>query len=326
MRDRVLQMLQEKNEFISGQELCENLAVSRTAIWKSIHVLQEEGYHIEAVRNKGYRLISSPDVLFSNEIKSHLQTKWFGDKIIYLESVDSTNNEVKRRVETGELENLLVVSEEQIAGKGRRGRSWKSPRGTGIWMSFVIKPELEPESAPMITLVAAMACAKAIREITGLEASIKWPNDIVVNGKKVVGILTEMSTEMMYVNYVVVGVGINVNMEEFPEEIKEVATSLKIEAKSEISRSQLVAKFGEQFEKYYQEFLDKQNLSSIREEYEEYLINCNKEVAIQQGQDRWNGIALGINNNGELLVKKQDGEVQVIRAGEVSVRGLYGYV
>lgn len=325
MKERVLAVLKSNNDYVSGQELCDSLGVSRTAVWKVINSLKDSGYEIESVRNRGYRLVSCPNVLYANEIKTMLDTKWFGNKIYYFEEIDSTNNEIKRNADQ-EDEGLLAIAEKQTAGKGRRGRTWESPSGTGIWMSFLLKPHMGPDKISMVTLVAALACAKAITEVTGLDARIKWPNDIVINGKKIVGILTEMSAEIDYINYVVVGIGINANTEFFPEEIAETASSLKIEGGGEVSRSAIVAAFGKYFEKYYKTFEEDESLVGLREAYEALLVNKDNEVAILEGDSRRVGRAVGINNLGELVFEGEDGNVENIRAGEVSVRGIYGYV
>lgn len=326
MRERILAVLKESNDFVSGQELCEKFSVSRTAVWKAINALKEAGYEVEAVRNKGYRLVSSPDVLLSDEIKSLLETKWFGRKILYFDSIDSTNNEIKRQAEKELIPGMLAIAEEQTAGRGRRDRKWTSPPGTGIWMSFPVKPDLPPYKASMITLVAALAVARAIEDETGLKAGIKWPNDIVVNGHKITGILTEMSAEMTSIHYVVIGIGINVNMTEFPDDIKETASSLYIESGSKVKRSCLVAAFGKYFEKYYELFLESGNLSPIKDEYEERLVNKDREVYIIEKDNKIIRTAIGIDDEGQLVVKDDAGRIEKIFAGEVSVRGIYGYV
>lgn len=326
MRERILAMLKESKDFVSGQELCEKFSVSRTAVWKAINALKEAGYEVEAVRNKGYRLIASPDVLLSDEIKSLLETKWFGRKILYFDSIDSTNNEIKRQAEKELIPGMLAIAEEQTAGRGRRERKWVSPPGTGIWMSFPVKPDLPPYKASMITLVTALAVARAVEDETGLAAGIKWPNDIVVNGRKITGILTEMSAEMTSIHYVVIGIGINANTEEFPEEIKETAASLFIESGKKVKRSRIVATFGKYFEKFYDMFCKAGNLSTIKPEYEERLVNKDKEVYIIDKDEKIRRTAVGIGDEGELIVKDDNGNEEKIIAGEVSVRGIYGYV
>ena len=193
-------------------------------------------------------------------------------------------------------------------------------------MSLLLRPEIAPVKAPMLTLVMAYAAAMALRECTGLDVQIKWPNDLVINGKKICGILTEMSTEIDYINYVVIGIGINTNIEQFPEELKQTATSLRIEAGHSIRRSPLIAAIMRWFEKAYAEFMKTEDLSGIQKAYNELLVNCGREVRVLEPKGEWQAEALGINDGGELLVRKVDGSETAVYAGEVSVRGIYGYV
>lgn len=326
MKDKILQMLREADGFISGQEICSRLSVSRTAVWKGIKQLREEGYIIEAVNNKGYRLEETPDILSEQELGSLLHTNWFGSRILYFDSIDSTNNELKRQAENKICHGMLAVAEEQTAGRGRRGHTWVSPPGTGIWFSFLLKPEIPPDKASMLTLVAAMAVSRAIGDTTGLESEIKWPNDIVVNKKKVCGMLTELSAELSCVNYVVIGIGINANTKEFPKELQATATSLYIEAGKRIKRAEVIEAVGRYFEKYYEAFIKAGDLSPILDEYNAMLANAGKQVRIIANESERVYTALGINPQGELLVRDDNGEETAIRSGEVSVRGLYGYV
>lgn len=326
MKDKILQMLRETEGFISGQEICSRFGVSRTAVWKAIKQLREEGYDIVAVNNKGYRLEQTPDVIYEQELRSLLHTKWFGNRILYFDSIDSTNNELKRQAETQVCHGLLAVAEEQTAGRGRRGHGWVSPPGTGIWFSFLLKPDVSPDKASMLTLVAAMAVARAITETTGLVSQIKWPNDIVVNKKKVCGMLTELSAEMTQINYVVIGIGINANNREFPDEIKETASSLFIESGKPVKRAAVIEAVGRYFEQYYDEFIKAGDLSLIMDEYNGMLANAGNQVRIISNDSEEIYTAIGINPQGELMVKDAEGNVKDIRSGEVSVRGLYGYV
>lgn len=325
MKQRVLMALRENNGYVSGQELCGKLGVSRTAIWKIVNSLKEQGYNIESVRNRGYRLIECPDVILPEAIKEQINTKWFAGKIIYHACVDSTNNEVKRLADS-EKEGLLVIADEQTAGKGRRGRVWQSPPNSGIWMSFLLKPDIPPDKASMITIVAAMAARRAVAEATGLSPLIKWPNDLVVNGRKITGILTEMATDIESINYVIVGIGFNVNNKSFPEELAATATSLEMELGHEVNREKLIALFGKHFENIYEQLIADGDLSRLKSEYEQYLVNNNAEVVIDNQGKTINARALGINEKGELLIVDKDGNRQAVRAGEVSVRGVYGYV
>lgn len=319
-------MLRESEEYVSGQRLCEQFQVSRTAVWKVIKQLEKEGYRIEAVRNRGYRILEYPDLLSKEEIESQMQTECFGKHVVYYEETDSTNTRVKQLAEHGERHGTLVVADRQSAGKGRRGRGWDSPKGENIYMSLLLRPEMEPSKAPMLTLVMAYSAALAIREQEGLEAGIKWPNDLVIGTKKICGILTEMSAEIDFINYVVIGVGINVNARNFPEELSEKATSLFNEKGKEIRRAVLIAKIMELFEQNYERFLREQNLIFLQEEYNRLLVSRGKEVTVLEPGNEYHAHAMGINGTGELLVRKEDGEEEAVFAGEVSVRGIYGYV
>lgn len=326
MKEKIIGYLKEAGDYVSGQELCEKLGVSRTAVWKVIRQLEEDGYEIEAVRNRGYRLRESDTVYTESEIKSLLKTRWAGRILVFLDEIDSTNNEAKRKAELGAPHGTLVVSELQNSGKGRRGRSWESPKGSGIWMSLLLRPEFEPRHASMLTLVAAMAVDEAICRVTELPTGIKWPNDIVTDGRKLCGILTEMSTDVDTIQYVVVGIGINANTAEFPEEISATATSLKLAGGKEINRAALVAEVMLAWEKYYEIFLETLDLSGMREDYNKRLVNTGREVRVLASKGDYIGISRGINDMGELLVEMPDGEVREVMSGEVSVRGIYGYV
>lgn len=326
MKTEVLRMLKEAEGYISGQEICEKFNVSRTAVWKVIKQLETEGYLIEAVRNKGYRLKMAGDILSRAEIESSMNTKWAGKKVLYFDETGSTNTEAKQAAEAGAPHGTLAVADYQNMGKGRRGRMWTSLRGVGVWMSLMIRPEIHPSAASMLTLVAALAVSEGIGKTCGLETQIKWPNDIVADGKKICGILTEMSTELECINYVVTGMGINANMEELPEEIKDVATSILLQTGKRVKRSQLIGAVMESYEKYYNVFMESGNMSGLLDVYNSHLANMQRSVRVLQPGSEYVGTALGINDAGELLVKTEDGAVHQVISGEVSVRGIYGYV
>lgn len=319
-------MLRESDGYVSGQQLCEKLGVSRTAVWKAVNGLKEKGYQVEAVRNRGYRIIESPDILVKEELSSMIDTEWAGQTIYYFDQIDSTNIRAKQLGEEGVPHGTLIVAGQQNAGRGRRGRTWESPPGVSIYMSIVLRPEMPPVKAPMLTLVMALSAADSLKECTGLDVQIKWPNDIILNGKKLAGILTEMSTEMDYINHVVIGVGINVNTERLPEELEEKATSLRLETGRIIRRSEIIASIMKEFEKNYQLFIETQGLRQMQEKYNSLLVNREKEVRILGVKEEYTAYALGINEKGELLVRRDNGEIEAILAGEVSVRGVYGYV
>ena len=318
--------LKKEKDYVSGQELCESLGVSRTAVWKAIRQLEEQGYVIEAVRNKGYRLVEEADVLTVAELHSVLDTKWLGKELEYYYETDSTNNRARDAAEKGASHGFLAVADCQTAGKGRRGRVWNSPHGTDIYMSFVLRPTFTPSQASMLTLVAGMAVVKGVQKATGLSAMIKWPNDAVVNGKKICGILTEMSTEEDAIRYVVPGIGINVNATEFPEEIRDKATSLKLELGRSVKRSDVICAVAESFEEYYEIFEKTCDMSGLLSAYDEMLVNMEKTVCVLDPKGEYRGKALGIDEEGCLLVEKENGEVVHVLSGEVSVRGIYGYV
>lgn len=326
MKAKILSMLRETDGYISGQQICEKFQVSRTAVWKVIEQLKAEGYKIEAVRNRGYHLEGAPDVMSKAEIESLISTKWAGCDVLYFPEIDSTNLRAKRLGEEGASHGTLVVADRQTDGRGRRGRAWESPAGSSIYMSILLRPEIIPSRAPMLTLVMAQSVAEAIREMTGVDAQIKWPNDIVLNGKKICGMLTEMSTEIDWISYVVIGVGINVNTENFPEELKDQATSLWLEEGKRYKRAALIAQIMKRFESCYEQFIKTGDLSGIQEDYNRLLVNRDREVRILEPGHEYNGHALGIDETGELLVRRADGSVAKIYAGEVSVRGIYGYV
>lgn len=325
MKAEILTILKDTDGYVSGQELCERFGVSRTAVWKAMNQLKKEGYEIESVQNKGYHLVKTPDILSKNELVSIRKTKWVGTEICYFDVTDSTNTQAKSLGERDAPNGTLVVAGKQESGRGRRGRSFESPAGTGIFMTLLLRPEIEPQNASMLTLVSALAVAKGIEHMVDLPVQIKWPNDIVINGKKVCGILTEMSAQMDYVNYIVIGIGINVSNEEFPEEIKDVATSIYLESGKHVNRAMLIEKIWEEFEDYYELYEKTQDLSSLVKEYDSYLVNRGQKVRVLDPKEPYEGKAMGITDRGELIVDTWEAR-RLVSAGEVSVRGVYGYV
>ena len=325
MKAEILTILKDTDGYVSGQDLCERFGVSRTAVWKAMNQLKKEGYEIESVQNKGYHLVKTPDILSKNELVSIRKTKWVGTEICYFDVTDSTNTQAKSLGEGDAPNGTLVVAGKQESGRGRRGRSFESPAGTGIFMTLLLRPEIEPQNASMLTLVSALAVAKGIEHMVDLPVQIKWPNDIVINGKKVCGILTEMSAQMDYVNYIVIGIGINVGNEEFPEEIKDVATSIYLESGKHVNRAMLIEKIWEEFEDYYELYEKTQDLSSLVKEYDSYLVNRGQKVRVLDPKEPYEGKAMGITDRGELIVDTWEAR-RLVSAGEVSVRGVYGYV
>lgn len=309
------------------------MGVSRTAVWKVIGQLKEEGYEIEGVKNRGYHITSIPDVMTEAEIGSRLHTKVMGRCCICYKETDSTNTRAKRLADEGKPHGTLVCAETQTGGKGRRGRSWSSPPGEAVYMSLLLKPRIDPVHTSMLTLVmglaAARACNKVLRRRLGEKAvkvQVKWPNDLVLEGRKLAGILTELSTEVDYINHIVTGIGINVNTAAFPKEIESTASSLYLATGKTFSRAELTACCMEEFEECYETFLGTEDLSALKEEYESLLVNKGRQVQVLEPGHAYTGKALGINEKGELLVEREDGQVLSVYAGEVSVRGIYGYV
>ena len=246
--------------------------------------------------------------------------------IQYFEELDSTNIRINELARDGAEHGTVVVADKQTAGKGRRGRTWESPSGTNLYFSILLRPEIATDKAPMMTLIMAYSVAKVLREGWDLQTEIKWPNDLVISGKKICGILTEMALDGSEIAHVVVGTGINVNMTEFPEELQDKATSLYLEGKKLFDRKKLLNEVLKEFWKQYNKFLEAQDLSYMREAYNEILVNRNREVLVLEPGNEYQAIAHGINDTGELLVKRVDGSEAVVYAGEVSVRGVYGYV
>ena len=333
MKSELLRILREAgDECVSGQSLCERFGVSRQAVWKNITQLKEKGFEIESVSNKGYKLKSEPDILNAPAIESYLPKDCICKKAVTYDTIDSTNTKAKQLAEAGEPEGILLVADEQTNGKGRRGRKWCSKKGANIFMTLLIRPKTEPKHLSGITLLAAMSVAGAIKDVCGADTKIKWPNDIVLEKKKICGILTEMSSEMNYVNYAVIGIGINVNDDDIPDELRKNASSIYLETGKITNRNKLTAKVVEKFDEYYKKFLETNDLSQVVDKYNSMLISMDSEVKVLYGmaetadpKEEETGIARGIDKDGALLVETKDG-IKSIVSGEVSVRGLYGYV
>ena len=327
MKTKIINLLKvNKENFLSGEIISKELGVSRAAVWKYINALKEDGYEIESISRKGYRIISSPDLLTYEELKENLNTN-FITKIIHFDSINSTNIKAKELADFGEKDGTVIISEEQTLGRGRLGRNWISPKSKGIWMSIILKPDINPIHVSKITQVGAAAVCKALEEMK-IDAYIKWPNDIIINNKKVCGILTEMSSELNKINYVVLGMGINVNIDknEFCEDIKKIATSLKIETGKNISRKILMAKILNNFELLYNQFVMDGNAKVSLDICRKKSILLGKKINIIKNKEILSVKAIDINNEGELLVQRPDGKTESLISGEVSLKGIYGLV
>ena len=273
---------------------------------------------------ESYEEIVTGSIYNETTITDQIHTKWAGKTVHFARETDSTNLWIKRLAKEGAPEGTLALAEFQSAGRGRLGRSWEVPEGTSVMMSILLRPKFEPQYAPTLTLVMGMAVAKAVKNL-GFDVSIKWPNDVVVSHKKICGILTEMGVRDGKIDYAVIGVGINVNIREFPEEMADKATSLYLESGRKFDRSQIPGLVMEAFEEYYEKFAATCDLSGLKEEYESILANYNQPVRVL-AKEPYEGVARGITDGGELLVEKTDGTIVAVSAGEVSVRGLYSYV
>jgi BirA family biotin operon repressor/biotin-[acetyl-CoA-carboxylase] ligase len=322
VRTSILNMLRKySNEYLSGEEISKQLAVSRTAIWKQIQTLKQTGYGIEAHPRKGYRLKSVPDRLLPDEIRDHLSTTILGkQEIYYFDDIDSTNNEAKKQANLGCHEGAIVLSEMQNSGRGRISRSWFSPAGKGIWLSVILRPPFHPYDAPKCTLMTAVAVTKAIRRVTQVKCGIKWPNDILYEGKKLVGILTEMNAEMDVINYVVIGMGINVNIEqqEFPGELTEIATSLSLATGQTVSRLSLLQEILIELEREYNNVIQ-HGFSPVLDDWRKLSVTLGQTVDVLGGNKQFSGLAVDIDNDGALLVQIED-RIEKIIAGDVSIR------
>ena len=321
-KEQILKRLRENGEFVSGEELSEQLHISRTAVWKSINALRGDGYEIESSTNRGYRLESCPDLYSPAEIGAGLETEFLGRSVFCYESVDSTNEEAKRRALAGAPNGSLFVAEQQTGGKGRLGRSWASPTGTGLWFSVLLRPGILPLRVSVTTLLAGLAVNRAVRSLSGCAAKIKWPNDIVIGGKKVCGILTEMAAEIDRIEFVVVGIGVNVNNTAFPENIREKATSVRMESGKSLRRIALLQEILIRFET-----LLKQNAESdpaFWEEYKKSCVSIGRRVTFTRRGVPVKGTAVDVSPQGELIVQLSGGTRETVTAGEVSVQGIYG--
>lgn len=322
MEDKILNELKKATGYVSGEYLSSTLNVSRTAIWKHIKNLKSKGYVIEGISNKGYKLVSSPDLLDKGELLSLLETSKIGKNIIYFNEIDSTNIKAKELGQQNIEDGSLIIAEKQTLGSGRFNRKFISPNG-GLWFTLVLRPALPPIEAPKITQIAAACIYKTLGDLN-INVNIKWPNDIILNNKKLCGILAEMKCDMDSVHYLALGIGMNININEadFTEEIKSIATSLKIEFNRQFSRTEILAKFLNHFEKSYYKFVDNLDLSetiSICQNNSNIfgkqakLITYNKEEIVT---------CISLSNTGDLIVRDSNGIEKAVLTGEISFKGI----
>lgn len=325
----VLQLLQSTGgEYVSGEAMSQQLGITRAAVWKQIKRLREKGYEIEAVTNLGYRLVAVPEPLDWAQIRTALGSHPWQDQIHIFDSIDSTNNALKRAADGGAPHGTIYISDEQTGGRGRLGRSFASPKGVGVYFSLLLRPDCAPTQVGHITAMVAVAVCDAIEATAGVRPQIKWTNDLVLGKKKLAGILTEMSVEWesSTLQYIVTGIGINCNhrLSDFPEAVQPMATSLMLELEKPVDRNRLCAEMIRSLSRMSEEILS--GKARWLERYKADCITIGSHVRVVRGTDVRTGFATGLDENGGLIVRYDSGETGVVYSGEVSVRGMYGYV
>lgn len=317
--DHILHILRESQYAVSGESIASQLGVSRSGVWKAVKKLREDGYWIEATTNKGYRLISESGVLSPENIRRRLGPGMEGIEIDLRDEVTSTNTVLKELAERGRPEGLVLIAENQVNGKGRLGRSFYSPKGSGLYMSILLRPDLPSEDSPAITTAAAVAVAEAVRAVTGKETRIKWVNDVYLDGKKICGILTEAAIdfENRKLNYAVLGIGVNILEPPggFPPEISEVAGALYKDESPEGAMTKLAAEILNRFFRFYRALPDRSYMGA----YKKLSLLTGMEITFQQGRETWEGTVLGIDDEAHLLVRLASGEEKAFGAGEVTI-------
>jgi len=318
---KILFALRRNPDGVSGAELAGELGISRAAVWSHIEDLRKLGYGIEAGPHSGYRLLDEPDALLADDLIARLgKTKIIGRDIRVFEQTTSTNDVIEKLARDGVREGVVVFAESQTKGRGRLGRKWISPARKGLWFSILLRPNLRPQQTTQLTIAAATALRRAIHLETGLPAEIKWPNDILINGKKAAGILTELSAELDRVRHVIPGIGIDVNQDanEFPPELRKIATSLKIERGESVSRAELAAAILRELDDDYTRICAGK-FSDISGEWEEHCGTIGKGVTVQIGDRKIRGRAETLDDEGALILRTEHGQLQRITGGDVTV-------
>ncbi len=322
MDEEILQLLRDhSSDFLSGEEISRRLKVSRTAVWKRIQRLRTLGYEIGATTRSGYRLIRSPDLLTPSEINPILKTKWIGKRIHHFETLDSTNSTAYELALNGAEEGEVVIAESQEKGKGRLGRQWFSPPFLNIYVSLILRPRIPPHQASLVTLMAAVATADAIRNFSGILPMIKWPNDILFRGRKVAGLLNEIHSEVDRIHFVILGIGVNLNMDEkmFSKEIRNIATSLKIETGQTVSRKDFLQSLFLELEKWYAIFSE-QGSALILKAWRDRAHIKGKQVKVTSFGETLVGRAIDIDSDGALILETKGGRQKRVVAGDIEYK------
>jgi BirA family biotin operon repressor/biotin-[acetyl-CoA-carboxylase] ligase len=318
-RETILSLFRQTPDgFVSGERISNDLGVSRTAVWKHIRNLRQAGYQIEAIPSRGYQLQQSPDVLMPEAIQSGLACQLVGSRIVSLDEADSTNLQACRLGDEGADDGLVVIADRQSSGKGRMGRRWESPGGVNLYASILLRPPVLPFEAPKLTFLSAVAVCRAINNCTGLQSTVKWPNDILLNGAKVAGLLNEMSSETEQVHYVVLGIGVNLNMraEQFPDDLRYPATSLAIATGKAVSRLAFTRSLLQELDNLYQTYLE-QGSVPIFTAWTELCDLTGKRVQVDCNNLLIEGTMVGLGDDGALLVRTSAGKIESIYAGDV---------
>lgn len=328
-RETILSLLlAHQTDYLSGEAMSQQLGISRAAVWKAIETLRQEGYVITSAPNRGYRLDSAPDRIREGELSGHLSGCTIGSHLLCLDVIDSTNTECKRQAMAGAPHGLAVLSEEQTGGRGRLGRSFQSPKGCGLYLSLLLRPKLPPQEVVDFTAWVAVAVCDGIEAACGIRPQIKWTNDIVLGGKKLCGILTELGleSETNSLQYLVTGIGVNVNHtpEDFDEEIRSIATSLSMHLGKPVRRAGLAVELLKALDRMYAGF--PHNKQEYLDRYRSDCLTVGKDVQLITPVSRQEAHALSIDDEFRLVVEFPDGSQKALSAGEVSVRGMYGYV
>ncbi|MEG0296666.1 MAG: biotin--[acetyl-CoA-carboxylase] ligase [Clostridium sp.] len=319
MKYSLLSILKNSNDYVSGELISTELGVTRASIWKYIKSLKSEGYIIEGISNKGYKLISSPEIINEFEIKSNLETTFIGHNIFHFASIDSTNKKAKELAKKDAIDGSLIISDEQSIGKGRFDRTWISPKG-GLWLSLILRPLISPQDASKLTMLAAASLHKTLEEFN-IDINIKWPNDLLIKGKKFSGILTEMNGDMDKINYIVLGIGINTNIDEdiIPNELKDKSTSLKIETGKSISNIDVLCTFLKNFESDYIDFTNTLDLTTTINLFRKHSNIINKNVTVHTIRNSFNAKCIDIDSDGNLVLIDDDGNTVIQNSGEISL-------
>lgn len=315
---KILKALRE-SDTISGAELAEQAGVSRAAIWARIEELRAVGYEILANPHQGYRLIDSPDALHADDLLARLtKTKVIGRDVQVFSETGSTNDIIEKLARDGAKEGAVVFAESQSRGRGRMGRKWESPPGKGLWFSVLLRPDMRPQTVTRITVASATALSRAIRKTSGVNVQIKWPNDLLVDGRKLAGILTEMNAELDRVNHVILGIGVDVNLTraELPEELKAIATSVRIESGNKVDRPALASAILEELDAEYAR-LTHDAFKVIAEDWESQCVTLGRDVTITVGGRKIEGRAESLDDDGALMVRSKFGQLERIIGGDV---------